>query len=104
MAVGATLAAARVTAGLSVAQVSAVTRIRPGLLEAIERDDLAACGGEVYARGHLRAVAAAVGLDPAAVLDLHDAAPPPVAAPDPTRVLARSRGRRWRGLVGPRRG
>jgi cytoskeleton protein RodZ len=62
--VGETLAAARVDRGLSVEDVSAQTRIRGGLIRAIESDDFSGCGGAVYARGHIRSLARAVGLDP----------------------------------------
>ena len=64
MSVGSALAAARQARGLSVDDVGAATRIRPHLVRAIEADDFAVCGGDVYARGHVRALAKAVGLDP----------------------------------------
>ena len=61
---GAALAAARRDRGLSVEDVAAATRIRPAIVRAIEADDFDACGGAVYARGHLRSVAQVVGADP----------------------------------------
>jgi cytoskeleton protein RodZ len=63
--VGETLTRARESSGLSVEDVSALTRIRGGLIRQIESDDFNGCGGAVYARGHLRSLAKAVGLDPA---------------------------------------
>jgi len=60
---GAALAAARRERGLSVEDVSAATRIRPAIVRAIEADDFDACGGAVYARGHLRSFAQVVGTD-----------------------------------------
>jgi cytoskeletal protein RodZ len=57
------LAASRQRAGLSVEDVAAATRIRSTLVRAIERDDFERCGGEVYARGHIRAIAHLVGAD-----------------------------------------
>ncbi len=72
--IGATLAEARHRAGLTVAEVSARTRIREGLIRAIEHDEFAACGGDVYARGHIRAIAAAVGTDPAGLIGEYDTA------------------------------
>jgi cytoskeleton protein RodZ len=60
---GAVLAASRQHAGLSVEDVAAATRIRSSLVRAIERDDYERCGGEVYARGHIRAIAHLVGAD-----------------------------------------
>src|ERR1044072_61594 len=69
---GAMLAAARRSAGLTVAQLSETTRIREAIIYAIERDDFSQCGGDFYARGHVRAVAKAVGLDPVATVHLYD--------------------------------
>jgi transcriptional regulator with XRE-family HTH domain len=65
MAVGEALAAARAEAGESVEDVSRATRIRGELLRKIEAGDFAACGGAVYARGHIRAIATHLGVDPA---------------------------------------
>ena len=60
---GAALAAAREQRGLSVEDVAAATRIRATIIRAIEADSFAACGGAVYARGHLRSIAQVVGTD-----------------------------------------
>ncbi|MEV4175334.1 RodZ domain-containing protein [Nonomuraea sp. NPDC049709] len=82
--IGAMLAAARQSAGLTVAQVSAATRIREAIIHCMEQDDYGQCGGDFYARGHVRAVAEAVGLDPEATVHLYDqqhgGVPRPVAA------------------------
>jgi cytoskeletal protein RodZ len=61
--VGDTLARAREARGLSVDDVSTQTRIRAGLIRQIEADQFDGCGGAVYARGHLRSLAKAVGVD-----------------------------------------
>ena len=50
MPIGETLAQARQQAGLTVAQVSARTRIRETIIRGIEDDDYSACGGDFYAR------------------------------------------------------
>lgn len=71
--VGATVASARAARGLTVASVAASTRVRAAVIEAIERDDFSLCGGDVYARGHLKSIATAVGLDPAALAAAYDA-------------------------------
>ena len=63
MSIGETLAVARQRAGLSVAQVSERTRIRETIIRGIEDDDYSACGGDFYARGHIRAIAKVVGTD-----------------------------------------
>jgi cytoskeletal protein RodZ len=49
---------------MSVDDVSSATRIRATLVRAIESDEFEPCGGAVYARGHLRNIARAVGIDP----------------------------------------
>lgn len=68
MSIGQTLAEARERAGLSVEDVAAATRIRRTLVTGIERDDFSACGGDFYARGHVRSIAQKVGVDPAPLL------------------------------------
>ncbi|MFC7218652.1 helix-turn-helix domain-containing protein [Streptomyces polyrhachis] len=82
--VGRTLQHARIDAGLTVEQVSAQTRVRTPILHAIEDDDFSRCGGEVYARGHVRNIARLVGLDPDLVVAQFDAErggrPEPVTA------------------------
>ncbi|WP_189707393.1 helix-turn-helix domain-containing protein [Streptomyces phaeofaciens] len=66
--VGRTLRQARIAAGLTCDDVSTTTRVRRCLVHAIERDDFAPCGGDFYARGHIRALARAVRLDPEPLL------------------------------------
>jgi cytoskeleton protein RodZ len=61
--VGADVAAARRASGLTVDDVSAATCVRATVLRHIEDDDFTLCGGDVYARGHLRAICTVVGLD-----------------------------------------
>src|SRR3981081_4863717 len=64
MSIGATLAQARRDSGLTVTQVSQRTRIRETIIRGIEQGDFSACGGDFYARGHIRSIAAVVGADP----------------------------------------
>ncbi|MCL2551266.1 MAG: DUF4115 domain-containing protein [Actinomycetia bacterium] len=71
--VGRALAQARVESGLSVDEVSTATRVRVPIVQAIERDDFSRCGGDVYARGHIRSLARAVGLDPEPLIESYDA-------------------------------
>jgi hypothetical protein len=61
--IGPELAAARNRVGLSVDELSERTRIRPHVIESIEVDDFAPCGGDFYARGHLRTLARVLGRD-----------------------------------------
>jgi cytoskeletal protein RodZ len=72
--IGEVLAEARRQAGLSVTQVSRQTRIRESIVAAIEGDDYSACGGDFYARGHIRSIAGAVGADPEPLIQEYDAA------------------------------
>jgi cytoskeletal protein RodZ len=74
--IGGTLAEARQAAGLTIADVSARTRIRSGLIGAIEHDDFGPCGGDFYARGHIRAIARVVDVDSRPLIAEYDAARP----------------------------
>ncbi|MGL5857806.1 MAG: RodZ domain-containing protein [Angustibacter sp.] len=65
---GRTLAQARIDKGMSIADVAAALSVRQTIVRAIERDDWAVCGGDVYARGHVRSYARLVDLDPAPLL------------------------------------
>ncbi len=73
MSIGAALAEARQRAGLTVAQVSERTRIRETVVRGIERDDYSGCGGDFYARAHIRGIATAVGADPGPLIENYDA-------------------------------
>lgn len=70
--IGPQLAAARERLRLSVDQLAERTRIRPHVIESIEVDDFAPCGGDFYARGHLRTLARVVGIDVAPLLEAYD--------------------------------
>jgi cytoskeleton protein RodZ len=102
LSIGTTLAQARESAGLSLEEVAAATRIRRTLILGIENDDFSGCGGDFYARGHLRNIAVAVGLDPAPLLAEFDASRPEAAPPRATEVFesetsarAERRGPNW---------
>ena len=71
--IGESLAEARRQAGLTIGQVSHETRIRESIIRDIERDDFSACGGDFYARGHIRSIAAVVGADPVPLISAYDA-------------------------------
>src|SRR4051812_3536142 len=98
-AVGSALAAARVAAGRSVTDVASALRVREAVVEGIEADDYALCGGDVYARGHVRSYARLLGLDDGPLLQ---AFADRGAQAGPARPAARGR-RRDRGaaLHGP---
>ena len=73
MTIGETLAEARRSAGLTITQVSERTRVRETIIRGIEQDDYAACGGDFYARGHIRSIARVVGADPVPLIAEYDA-------------------------------
>ena len=70
--IGPEFAAARTRLGLSVDQVAERTRIRPHVIESIEVDDFVPCGGDFYARGHIRTLARILGVDAAPLLASYD--------------------------------
>ena len=70
--IGPELAAARTRVGLSVDELAERTRIRPHVIESIEVDDFAPCGGDFYARGHLRTLGRTLGKDPAILIRQFD--------------------------------
>jgi cytoskeletal protein RodZ len=106
--VGEDLAEARRQADLTVTQVSQRTCIRETIICGIEHDDYCACGGDFYARGHIRAIARVVGADPEPLIAEYDAthrAPEPVTAADlfrPARPVRMQQRRRvnWAAVLG----
>ena len=94
MSIGEALTEARQQAGLTVGQVSEQTRIRVPIIRSIEADDYEACGGDFYARGDIRSIAAAVGADPEPLIreyDMDHRATGPISATSINELLARSR-------------
>ncbi|MGZ4619825.1 MAG: helix-turn-helix domain-containing protein [Frankiaceae bacterium] len=77
----ASLLAARRARGWSLDDLSGRTRISVERLAEIEQGCVDNCGAAVYARGHLRAVANALQIDPQPLLDAL-VAPSPTPAPD----------------------
>ena len=64
MSLGSMITKARKDAGLSIDDLSAATNIRGPLLRQMESDNFTQCGGETYARGHLRNLAVKLNVDP----------------------------------------
>ncbi|HEX3611811.1 MAG TPA: helix-turn-helix domain-containing protein [Sporichthyaceae bacterium] len=71
--IGATLAAARQSAGLTHDQLARITRIGVARLVEFENDDYSGCGADIFARGRLDSIARAVGVDPEPLLQEFDA-------------------------------
>jgi cytoskeletal protein RodZ len=78
--IGDSLTDARRQAGLTITQVSQETRIRESIIRGIEQGDFSACGGDFYARGHIRSIATAIGLDPEPLIREYDAEHGPLGA------------------------
>jgi cytoskeleton protein RodZ len=76
MSAGQMLAAARAARGMSLDDLAQVTKLRASILGAMEDDDFTHCGGVVYARGQLRAIAPVLGLDPDELVDAFEAGLP----------------------------
>ncbi len=85
MSIGDALASGRHQAGLTITQVSQRTCIRETIIRGIERGDFSGCGGDFYARGHIRSIAGAVGVNPEPLIEEYDAtmgAPQAISAAD----------------------
>lgn len=68
MSVGLRLKEIRKSAGLTVEQLSARTRIPSSVIEDLERDNFSTCGGPTYARGHIRTITRVCGVDESDIL------------------------------------
>jgi cytoskeletal protein RodZ len=85
MSIGDALAEGRRQAGLTITQVSQRTCIRETIIRGIESGDFSGCGGDFYARGHIRSIASAVGVDPEPLIEEYDrtmGAPQAISAAD----------------------
>jgi cytoskeletal protein RodZ len=78
--IGNSLAEARRQAGLTIAEVGQQTRIRESIIRGIEQGDFSACGGDFYARGHIRSIASVVGIDPVPLVREYDVEHGPLGA------------------------
>jgi cytoskeleton protein RodZ len=72
MSLGDFLRGARESAGLSIDELSEITSIRPGLIREIEKNNFINCGGDTYARGHLRNIAPKISVDVQILIDLYN--------------------------------
>jgi len=72
MTLGSTIRDAREAAQLSIESLSESTSVRIGLLTEMENNNFKHCGGDTYARGHLRNIAAKVGINPQIFIDLYN--------------------------------
>lgn len=69
MSLGTSIKEARKRVGMSIEKLAERTSIRATLLRDFESDDFSKCGGDTYARGHVRNIANALSVEPATFLD-----------------------------------
>jgi cytoskeletal protein RodZ len=70
--IGEEIRAARKGADLTIAEVANRAKLRSAVLEAIENDDFSLCGGDTYARGHLKVIAGILKIDSVSLLEKFD--------------------------------
>jgi cytoskeletal protein RodZ len=73
MTLGEFLQQARENAGLSVDELAHIVNLRPGLIRAMESNDFLPCGGDTYARGHIRNISQITGINAQELLAIYDA-------------------------------
>ena len=72
MSLGQFMQGARESAGLSIDELSSRIAIRAGLLTEMEKNNFIHCGGDTYARGHLRNIAVHIFIEPQTLIDLYN--------------------------------
>ena len=72
MSLGQVIRDARIAARLSIEELSESTSIRIGLLTEMENINFVHCGGDTYARGHLRNIANKLGVEPNVFIKLYN--------------------------------
>jgi cytoskeleton protein RodZ len=97
---GARLRGAREKKGLTVLDAAEKLYVDARTLEALEAEDFAALGADVYVRGHLRRYAEFIGESPAELQELY-ASSTQAARPDLTRIPRRDPGNGAARLVLP---
>ena len=72
MTLGSLIAKAREGAALSIEDLAGATSIRPSLLRDIESNNFSHCGGQTYARGHIRNIAKRLNADETEFLRMYE--------------------------------
>ena len=73
MTLGEFLQKAREDAGFSVEELAHLVNLRPGLITSMESNDFLPCGGDTYARGHIRNISQIIGVDAQQLLAMYNA-------------------------------
>ena len=72
MSLGSLIAQARKDAGMSIVDLAEKTNIRTTVLIEIEANNFVNCGGQTYARGHIRNISKVLGIDQKEVLRIFE--------------------------------
>lgn len=72
MSIGSELKSAREAAGFTLEQIAQRSKLRTSVVAAIEENDFSQCGGDVYARGHIRVLANLYRIDSSSLLELFE--------------------------------
>jgi cytoskeletal protein RodZ len=72
MTTGSELRERREAAGIALDQLASMISIRAGLLTQMESNKFSACGGDTYARGHLKNIALRLGLEPNYFVEMYN--------------------------------
>ena len=72
MTLGEFLQKAREDAGFSVEELAHLVNLRPGLITSMESNDFLPCGGDTYARGHIRNISQIIGIDAQQLLAMYN--------------------------------
>lgn len=73
MTLGEFLQKAREDAGFSIDELAHIVNLRPGLIRSMESNDFLPCGGDTYARGHIKNISQIVGSNAKELLAIYDA-------------------------------
>jgi cytoskeletal protein RodZ len=73
MTTGSELRDRRESAGISLEQLASITSVRMGLISEMESNNFSHCGGDTYARGHLKNIAMRLGLEPNHFVEMYNA-------------------------------
>ena len=72
MTTGSQLRDMREAAGLSKDELASMISIRVGLISQMESNNFSQCGGDIYARGHLKNIAIRLGLEPDFFVEMYN--------------------------------
>jgi cytoskeletal protein RodZ len=100
--IGERIVKARTARGLGVEDLARMTMMRATVIHSIEGDDFRVCGGDCYARGHLRLLAHALQMDLAPLIATfnREYCADEVWQAEPADWVPPARTRRWTSVLG----